>query len=53
MPNPTPNDRIIEQLTRIADALEAIQLEIDHNHQHGTANQLLDELRIIAQNSHR
>ena len=49
MPNPTPNDRIIEQLTRIADALEAIQLEMDHNHQHGFSNELIDQLRMIAQ----
>ena len=53
MPNPTPNDRIIEQLTRIADALEAIQLELDHNHQHSASNELMSKLQTIAQNSHR
>jgi hypothetical protein len=53
MPNPTPNDRIIEQLTRIADALEAIQLELDHNHQHSFAKDLVDQMRHLVHQGHR
>ena len=53
MPNPTPYSKIEKQLTRIADALEAIQLEMDHNHQHSASNELMSKLQTIAQNSHR
>ena len=49
MPNPTPNERIIEQLTRIADSLELMARELDHNPQHGFSNELIDQLRMIAQ----
>lgn len=48
MPNPT-DEKIIEQLTRCADALERLAADFDHNNQHGFTKDLMDHLRVISQ----
>lgn len=48
MPSPT-DDKIIEQLTRCADALEKLAHDFDHNNQHGVAKELMRHLDVISQ----
>ncbi len=48
MSNPN-EERIIEQLTRCADALEKLALDFDHNNQHGVAKELMRHLDVISQ----
>lgn len=40
---------IVEQLARIADAVERLADDFDHNNQHGFTKDLMGHLRIISQ----
>lgn len=40
---------IVEQLARIADAVERLAHDFDHNNQHGFVADLMSHLRVISQ----
>lgn len=48
MPNPT-DEKIIEQLTRCADALERLADDFDHNNRQGFVTELLRHIDVISQ----
>ena len=44
-----PNDQTVEQLTRIANALERLANDFDHTNRHSAIHELMRHIDIISQ----